>query len=238
MAEKELAQQKHPEQTEPAERSAQRDYSLNRMLQGDNAADQLYDDDYHYDNASSDGSSTESEGGPLVEYQQSPLQTIDAFLTSGNAFAQLKANITSLLHPPSTFEDALATKSVFVVKQYISRNPTRMSSDARDTVLAMRANRQSNMKIAEVLLDRTPGPQLVTWTCTCGMELHDYFTEILPGSVEKLQQHLRKENPPSSGSWYAFGVHWSLEDRQVRKTLAIQEIWSMLHPRHRQLLQS
>jgi hypothetical protein len=49
-------------------------------------------------------------------------------------------------------------------------------------------------------------PQLVTWTCSCGVQLYDYYTEIVPGSLEQLQQQLQKENSPYLGVWHSF---WS-----------------------------
>ena len=47
-------------------------------------------------------------------------------------------------------------------------------------------------------------PQLVTWKCSCGTRLCDYYTEIVPGSLEQLQTHLRRENARSCGMWQAF----------------------------------
>ncbi|KAF7514049.1 hypothetical protein GJ744_004374 [Endocarpon pusillum] len=47
-------------------------------------------------------------------------------------------------------------------------------------------------------------PQLVTWTCLCGAQLYDHYTEIVPGSLKQLQQRLRQENSSSSRSWQTF----------------------------------
>ena len=127
------------------------------MLRGIAVNLNLYDDNNdnnkHEDNTSeSSGTSTDSEDEPLIENQQSSLQAIDAFLTGGKAFTHLKVNLISLLHPPLSFEHALSSESIFVIKQYISRNLEIMASNDKEKVLELRANDQSNAKIAEFLL--------------------------------------------------------------------------------------
>lgn len=166
-------------------------------------------------------------------------------------------------------DDGSDDKSIFVVKQYISRNLADMTSDDKETVLELRAKGRSNAKIAETFIEKAlespvadvgksprpgltknamaadgdfleldanlcneqtstgetapmqptltdPGepaklqlhnrPQLVTWICSCGVQLYDYYTEIVPGSLEQLQQRLQKENSPHLGVWQSF---WS-----------------------------
>ena len=44
----------------------------------------------------------------------------------------------------------------------------------------------------------------MTWTCSCGVQLYDQYTKIVPGSLERLQQRLRQKNSSPSGSWHRF----------------------------------
>jgi hypothetical protein len=47
-------------------------------------------------------------------------------------------------------------------------------------------------------------PQRVIWTCSCGVQLSDHYTEIVPGSLEQLQQRLRQGNSSPSRSRHNF----------------------------------
>ncbi|KIX99665.1 uncharacterized protein Z520_04300 [Fonsecaea multimorphosa CBS 102226] len=51
--------------------------------------------------------------------------------------------------------------------------------------------------------------QLVTWKCSCGSILSDYYTEIIPGSVELLQAELQEEASPYSNSFRL--LWWNLQ---------------------------
>jgi hypothetical protein len=200
---------------------------------------------------------------PFIRNQQSPLQAINAFLTNDKAFTQLKVNLASILHPSLSFENALSSKSVFVIRQYISRYLNSMADNNKEQVIELRKKSQSNIKIAQFLLEKamaSPGtiieknpkpalaenimaliddmlkdqatlgngqilpsetaviqstltgqakqekpplhnrPQLVIWKCSCGIQLYNHYIEIVPGSLEQLQQRLRQENSSYSGS--------------------------------------
>ncbi|KAF7511461.1 hypothetical protein GJ744_004650 [Endocarpon pusillum] len=140
-----------------AERKPDCNYSLNKMLGGVAVGPDSYNDhkkpqngnNNHEDDASeSSGSSTKSEDEPLIRNQQSPLQAIDAFLTGGKAFTQLKVNLASILHPPLSFENALSSKSVFVIRQYISRHLNSIADNDKEQIMELRKKGQSNAKIA------------------------------------------------------------------------------------------
>ena len=254
-----------------AERKTERNYSLNQFLRSlaipnsdDNHEKPPGGVDICEDVVSeSDGSSTESEDESSGD-KQSPLQAVDSFLTGGRAFNQLKINLTSLLQPPHTLEDALQSESEFVVKQSIARIVDGQPSKDQETILGLRKQNISITEIARVLLGNALGlpreiaekdqkptlaentvtadtdmlkhdtrftnekesisetaftkskldnltesrvsqvhnePRLVTWTCSCGMQLCDYYTELVPGSLEQLQQRLRCEHSQSSAPW-------------------------------------
>ena len=259
-----------------AERKTERNYSLNQFLTSltvpksdDNHEKPPGGVDVCEDVVSeSDGSSTESEDESSGN-NQSPLQAVDSFLTGGRAFNQLKINLTSLLRPPHTLEDALQSESEFVVKQSIAWIIDSQPSKDQETILDLRKQNLSVTEIARVLLGNAPAllreiaeedqkptlaentmtadadmlkhdaaltnetnpisetavtkskldnmtgnrvsqvhnePRLVTWTCSCGMQLCDYYTELVSGSLEQLQQRLRSEHSQSSAPWT---VLWS-----------------------------
>lgn len=247
-----------------AQRKPERNYNQNQVLEAivvepesSNDHGKQHGDIDDHENVASKSSepSIESENEPLIENHQSPLQAIDDFLIGGKTFTHLKVNLDCLLHPPQSLKDALSSESIFVIKQYISRNLGHMAYNDAEKILELRTEGRSYAKIAKFLLKESltssitfveenvtfaieddilnaggdelkdevasddgqtsisetalkplihDKPRLVTWSCSCDMQLYDHYTEIVSGSLEQLQQRLRQENTSPSRSWQTF----------------------------------